>query len=301
MNPVRRSGARIALAACVAVLTGCALAGASHSVVDSPPPSLRAQSVTFPSPSGNIIHAWFIAGRPRLGAVLLLHGMGSNRTSMLGRAEFLHRQGFAVLAPDFQAHGESTGETVTFGARESLDAAAALAYLRRAAPDERVGVIGVSMGGAATLLGPAPLDVSAVVLESVYPTIRRAVSDRLATWFGPFSGVGRLFTSTALGLLRRETGVAETELQPIAQIGRLRAPLLLIAGSDDPYTPLAESKSLYAQAPSPKSFWSIEGAGHEDLHAFTPEQYQWRVGGFLSRLLRRADSEASTDSTARTP
>jgi len=138
-------------------------------------------------------------------------------------------------------------------------------------------------------------------LESVYPTIRRAVSDRLATWFGPFSGVGRLFTSTALGLLRRETGVAETELQPIAQIGRLRAPLLLIAGSDDPYTPLAESKSLYAQAPSPKSFWSIEGAGHEDLHAFTPEQYQWRVGGFLSRLLRRADGEASTDSTARTP
>jgi hypothetical protein len=45
------------------------------------------------------------------------------------------------------------------------------------------------------------------VLESVYPTIRRAVSDRLATWFGPFSGVGRLFTSSALELLRRETGV----------------------------------------------------------------------------------------------
>jgi pimeloyl-ACP methyl ester carboxylesterase len=168
MNPNRRSGSRAALAACVAALTGCALAGPSHSVVDSPPPALHAQGVTFPSPSGNVIHAWFIAGRSRSGAVLLLHGMGSNRTSMLGRAEFLHRQGFAVLAPDFQAHGESTGETVTFGAHESLDAAAALGFLRRAAPDERVGVIGVSMGGAATLLGPGPLDVSAVVLELMY-------------------------------------------------------------------------------------------------------------------------------------
>ena len=136
----------------------------------------------------------------------------------MGRAEFLNRQGFAVLAPDFQAHGESTGEHVTFGARESLDAAAALEFLRNAAPDERVGVIGVSMGGAATLLGPGPLNVNAVVLESVYPTIRRAVSDRLGTWFGPLSGVGRLFTSTALGLLERETGVEETELQPIERI-----------------------------------------------------------------------------------
>ena len=53
---------------------------------------------------------------------------------MLGRAEFLHRQGFAVLAPDFQAHGESPGEHVTFGARESLDAAAALAYLHARRP-----------------------------------------------------------------------------------------------------------------------------------------------------------------------
>ena len=301
MNPNRPSASRAALAACVAALTGCALAGASHSVVNSPPPGLHAQAVTFPSSSGNVIHAWFIAGRARSGAVLLLHGMGSNRTSMLGRAEFLHRQGFAVLAPDFQAHGESTGETVTFGARESLDAAAALAYLRHEAPDERVGVIGVSMGGAATLLGPGPLDVSAVVLESVYPTIRRAVSDRLAAWFGPFSGVGRLLTPSALGLLRRETGVTESELQPIAHIGRLRAPLLLIAGTDDPYTTLAESQALYAQARSPKSFWLIAGAGHEDLHAFAPEQYQWRVGGFFARLLRRDGTEALTDSTAHTP
>ena len=298
-KPTRAKRHSVAFAFCATALTGCALAGAAHAVIKKPA-ALRVETVSFASGSGNTIHAWFIPGRARAGAVLLLHGMGSNRESMLGRAEFLHRQGFAVLAPDFQAHGESTGETVTFGARESLDAAAAVQYLHRAAPNERVGVIGVSMGGAATLLGPAPLDVNAVVLESVYPTIRAAVSDRLATWFGPFSSVGRLFTSSALELLHRETGVEETELQPIARIGQLRAPLLMLAGTDDRYTTLAEAESLYAQAPAPKSFWPIEGAGHEDLHAFTPAIYQWRVGGFLSRLLRR-DTDTATDSTTRTP
>jgi len=119
---------------------------------------------------------------------------------MLGRAEFLHEQGFTVLAPDFQAHGESPGEHVTYGARESLDAASAMAYLHEVAPQERVGVIGVSMGGAATLLGPGPVPANAYVLESVYPTIRDALSDRLSTWFWPLSAVGRLFTSPLLSM-----------------------------------------------------------------------------------------------------
>ena len=283
----------ILLAATVSTATGCLLAGPSHAVVAGPPDALGAEAVTFPSNSGSVIHAWFVRGRPDGGAVLLLHGMGSNRTSMLGRAEFLHREGFTVLAPDFEAHGESTGEQVTFGARESLDAAAALAFLRHVAPRERVGVIGVSMGGAATLLGPGPVEASAVVLESVYPTIREAVSDRLAAWSRPFSRIGRLLTSAAIGILGRQTGVSELELQPIARIARLRAPLLLISGTEDRYTTLAESESLYAHASSPKSFWAVDGAGHEDLHAFAPIEYQRRVGDFLARFLRIDDGQST--------
>jgi pimeloyl-ACP methyl ester carboxylesterase len=245
----------------------------------------------FASASGSLIHAWISRGRPGAGAVLLLHGVGSNRESMLGRAQFLHDAGFTVLAPDFQAHGESPGDHITFGARESLDAAAAMAYLHEIAPAERVGVIGVSMGGAATLLGPGPIAANAFVLESVYPTIRNAVSDRLATWFWPFGVVGRWFTSPLIGVVGSEAGVSEAELKPIDRIGRIRAPLLLISGTADPYTPLAEAESLYARAPARKSFWAVIGAGHEDLHQYAPREYERRVGGFLERCLRSgADS-----------
>jgi uncharacterized protein len=244
---------------------------------------------------GSRIHAWLARGRPGNGAVLLLHGVGANRQSMLGRAQFLHDAGFTVLAPDFQAHGESSGDHITFGARESLDAAAAVGYLRSLMPAERVGVIGVSMGGAASLLGPGPLPANAFVLESVYPTIRQAVSDRLATWFGPFSGVGRLLTSPVIGVVGAEIGVAEAELQPITRIGSLGAPLLLIAGTADRYTPLAEAESLYARAPARKSFWAVIGAGHEDLHAFNRVEYERRVGGFLARCLRERSVAPTTD------
>jgi pimeloyl-ACP methyl ester carboxylesterase len=262
------------------------MASPSLKHVAPPPAQLGAKTVVFASASGTLVHAWLSRGRPGMGAVLLLHGVGSNRESMLGRAEFLHNEGFTVLAPDFQAHGESPGEHITFGARESLDAAAAMDYLRDVVPAERIGVIGVSMGGAATLLGPGPILANAFVLESVYPTIRDAVSDRLATWFWPFSAVGRLFTSPLIDVVGSEIGVGELELQPIDRIGRIRAPLLLISGTADPYTPLAEAESLYAHAPARKSFWAVPGAGHEDLHAYAPQEYESRVGSFLERCLR---------------
>lgn len=274
------------------VASGCILAAPSQTSVGAAPAGLSARTVVFPSASGSRIHAWFAPGRPGGGAVLLLHGVGENRKSMLGRAEFLHRLGFTVLAPDFQANGESPGEHVTFGARESLDAAAAVAFLRRTDPGERVGVIGFSMGGAAALLGPGPVAANAYVLESVYPTIRQALSDRLGTWFGPLGPAARWLTPALIRVVGSEIGVSEHELEPIQRIARIKAPLLLIAGTADHYTPLAEAESLYAHAPAPKSFWAVGGAGHEDLHAYAPAEYERRVGAFLEQWLQRDDSTA---------
>jgi fermentation-respiration switch protein FrsA (DUF1100 family) len=291
---IRRRHAALSLVALVTVsLPGCVLARPARAVIAPPPASLDAEPVAFQSASGSLIRGWLARGRAGGGAVLLLHGVGANRTSMLGRARFLHAAGYTVLAPDFQAHGESPGEHITFGALESLDAAAAMAFLRTAVPVERVGVIGVSMGGAAAVLGPDPLATDALVLESVYPTIRQATKNRLATWFGPFRAVGRLFAPIVISIVSTEIGVSEKELEPIARVGRVHAPILIASGTDDPYTPLAEAESLYAHAAPPKMFWPVSGARHEDLYEFAPAEYERRVGAFLAEHLRRASHDAS--------
>lgn len=294
----RRTGWHVScgtlMAAGILTTSACKLiTGSSRHVVSPPPAGLDAKNVSFVSGSGNTIYAWLIRGRAGAGAVLLLHGVGSDRGSMVGRARFLHDDGFAVLAPDFQAHGESPGDRVTFGARESVDAAAAMAFLREAAPGERVGVIGVSMGGAAALLGKGPLSADAFVLESVYPTVRAALSNRLGAWFGPLGGVARRVTPIAIRLLSADIGVSEGALQPIRRIGAINAPLLVIAGALDRYTPLAEADSLFAHAKEPKSFWAVHGAGHEDIYTFGPDEYERRVGGFLTRYLRVASCPSS--------
>lgn len=269
-------------------LGGCVFARPARAVIGNPPASLEAQSVEFPSASGSRIHAWLSMGRPGAGAVLLLHGMGANREAMLGRARFLHREGFTVLAPDFQAHGESAGKHITFGELESLDARAALAFLRQSAPGERVGIIGVSMGGAASLVGPAPLDADALVLESVYPTFRDAVADRFHVWLGPFGFVSSIITPALIKLVAPRIGVDPKELRPIDDIARVDEPVFVIAGTEDPYTTLAETRALYARATAPKKLWEVTGAAHEDLHDYAPAEYERRVGGFLIQHLRGA-------------
>jgi fermentation-respiration switch protein FrsA (DUF1100 family) len=297
-NPHRgAAGGRLLLLTALGVtMSGCMLANPVRTTVGPAPTDLGAKTVSYASGSGSTIRAWFAPGQRGGGAVLLLHGVGSNRTSMLARARFLHDEGFTILAPDFQAEGESTGDHITFGARESLDAAASMQFLRRAAPDEKIGVIGVSMGGAAALLGPGPLDANAFVLESVYPTIQQAVGDRLSAWFGPLGGVARLFTPAVIHFVGDEAGVTAADLQPIERIGRVRAPLLLLAGTADPYTRLVEAESLYARAPEPKSSWLVNGAGHEDLYDYAPAEYEQRVGRFLLHALRGVDALSSVAS-----
>ena len=266
--------------------SGCVFARPARSAVGNAPITLGARTVVFPSRSGSEIRAWLAPGRRGAGAVLLLHGMGGNRASMLGRAAFLHQAGFTILAPDFQAHGESPGRHITFGELESLDAQAALAFLRASAPGERVGIIGVSMGGAATLVGSKPLAVDALVLESVYPTFHDAVADRLHTWFGPFGFLGSAVTPAVIQLVAPRIGVDPERLRPIDAIGSVAEPLLVIAGTEDHYTKLEDTRALFARAQGPKELWEVRGAGHEDIHDYSPLEYERRVGGFFVAHLR---------------
>lgn len=222
------------------------------------------------------------------GGIVLMHGVRGNRLQMVRRAEALHAHGFAVLLFDFQAHGESPGQRITYGRLEALDAVAAVGFVRRKLPGERVGALGVSLGGAAALPGPEPLDVDALVLESVYSDIDAALANRLRSGLGPLAGplLTPLLAATFKFLLPPILDVQPGELRPIDRIGRVRAPLLLASGSVDDRTPLVEAQALFDRAPQPKYFWAVQGAAHVDLERFNPDAYWSVVLPFLNDTLQ---------------
>lgn len=218
------------------------------------------------------------------GAVLLLHGVRADRRQMIERARLLNRQGYAVLLIDLPAHGESSGKRITFGLKEATGVKSALDYLRKKLPEERIGVIGVSLGAASFVLSKATPSPSAVVLESMFPTISEAVTDRLTKQLGP---VGEVLAPLLLWQLPFRLGISAIDLRPIDEMPSLQAPVLIMSGTQDEHTTLAESKRIFETAHEPKEFWPVEGAGHVDLYMHSPKAYESKLLPFLAKYLPR--------------
>lgn len=276
------SGAALLLALVAVWHVGTVLSAPARAEVAALPDDLPGENVSFQSTSGATLRAWLIAGQKGKGAVVLMHGVRGSRLQMLDRARFLSRAGFTVLLFDFQAHGESTGEHVTTGYLESRDARSAVEFVRSRTAGEKIGVLGVSMGGAAALLARPPLDVDALVLEEVYPTIEQAVADRLTMRLGRWA---RTLTPLLTVQLKLRLGIDPRELRPIDHVGTVRAPKLIVAGELDQHTTLSESQQLFEAASGPKQFWIVRGARHQDLYAFAGREYEDRILTFFSEHL----------------
>lgn len=242
-----------------------------------------ATAIRFASASGTPLSAWFARGESGAGAILLLHAVRANKRAMLPRARLFKSHGFSVLLVDLQAHGESGGERIGFGYREAADVRAALATLRQLVPGERIGVLGTSLGAAALVLSDTQDEIAAVVLESLYPTLDEAVTDRLRLHFG---AAAAWFAPLLLAQVEPWLGVSPNVLRPVERVPLLRCPVLMVHGSDDRHTTLAEARRVFAAIRAPKEFYVVMDAAHVDLHAAGGGEYERRIGGFFARHLR---------------
>jgi uncharacterized protein len=275
-----------AVFAVIAITTaGEILSRPAPSVIGQPPAELHASSIRLTVSHSQFVAGWFVRGKPGHGAVLLLHGVRANRLQMLGRARFLATQGYSVLLVDLPAHGESSGKRITFGAREAAGVSSALAFLRSELAGESIGVIGVSLGAASLVLSRPSEAPNAVVLESMYPTIAEAVTNRLVIQFGP---VGAHLSPVLLWQLPLRVGVTQQALRPIVALPDLQAPLLIVTGTVDRHTTWAETERIFAAAKQPKELWAVQGAAHVDLHSYAPSAYEARILKFFARYLRNA-------------
>jgi len=244
-------------------------------------------AVAAPSRPGRVVHlvasdgvhleGSFWPGRHSDGpAVLLLHGINSSRASFNRHALWLNGLGYAVLAIDFRGHGGSDAVPRTFGLYEARDAAAGVAFLRANAPSRRIGVIGTSLGGAAALLGDkGPLPVQAMVLQAVYPDIKRAIANRIARV------AGRAAAWIGEPLLSYQSwpryGVPPSRIAPIEGLRRFHGSVLVIGGGGDTNTTVADTLDFYNAAPGPKQLWIIGGLGHAATGSVFTDEYRDRV------------------------
>jgi pimeloyl-ACP methyl ester carboxylesterase len=122
--------------------------------VDLPPGlPFAVEEVSFPG-GGVRLAGWYVP--PENGAtIILLHGYGGTRASMLWHAKVLVEAGYGVLLYDERASGESGGSRRSYGWEDGPDVSGAVAFLKERDGDtpSRIGICGCSMGGQIALQG----------------------------------------------------------------------------------------------------------------------------------------------------
>jgi uncharacterized protein len=237
--------------------------------------------------------AWFVPGS-RSDAVILIHGVGSNRDGMLAIAHDLWSRGYNVLLLELRAHGYSEGDTSTLGVREVEDVRAAATYLesRPGVDPQRIGVLGASLGSAVAIMGAAAVpEIHAVAADSVFASARWLVEHQLNTlvtlpdWFGP----ALLFVG---GLV---AGISPDDVSPIDAAARLGdRPLLVIQGEQDELFAADNARMVVAAASGPAQLWLEPHGVHTGIYALDPDLYADRLDTFFTDALEysavRADA-----------
>ncbi|HYO91627.1 MAG TPA: MFS transporter, partial [Pyrinomonadaceae bacterium] len=209
------------------------------------------ENVTFVSSDGNKLSGWYLPSGGRKVTIIMAHGLFRSRYEMLERGVALWREGYGVLLYDLRRHGQSRAEFSTIGYGERHDVTAALRFMRERAPENKIVLMGVSMGAAATLLAAAESDdLLAVVAESSFLSFSDTVYHHVGMARLPRIGL-RLPTFPFATLLVRFTAwrlnFNPADFDVLQAVKKIKCPVLFIGSGADRRMPNESVlESLYA-------------------------------------------------------
>jgi uncharacterized protein len=218
-----------------------------------------AEDVTLKTEDGLRLGAWFL---PRRGAaVLVCNGNAGDRVGRAPLAAALNAAGFSVLLFDYRGYGGNSGSPSEDGL--AADARAAQAFLAARPDVDGIAYFGESLGAAVAVRLAIERPPAALILRSPFTSLTD-----VGRLHYPWLPVGRLLVD---------------RYPSIERIGRLTAPLLVIAGERDSLVPAELSRRLYEAAPEPKRFVLIPGAEHNSPELLDGRQMIREIVQFLER------------------
>jgi fermentation-respiration switch protein FrsA (DUF1100 family) len=254
--------------------------------IEPPPARLGAphEDVAFRTSDGLQLRGWYVPSRNGAAVIAFPGRKGPQR-----QARMLIRHGYGVLLFDRRGEGESDGDPNAFGWAMDKDLIAAAGFLRHRHDVEpnRIGGIGLSVGGEMLLQTAAESDAfKAVVSEgagarSIRENLEKPIElntlSELAVSFGLTAG-------TALFSNHEPPPNLKSLVPRIAP----RSVFLIYAlhgtgGEEKQLNP-----QYYAAAGEPKQIWEIPEAAHTGGIAARPREYERRVVGFFDRALLRS-------------
>lgn len=195
-------------------------------------------------------------------AVVLCHGYGATRDQLLYPiGKDLVQAGYDVLLMDFRGHGSSGDAPVSMGPTEVADVIAAVRFLQKqpGVNADRVGILGMGMGGyAAILAAPRCEGVRCVVAADTYPSVPTMLRQN----FGRMHAPAVIGTTMGWGMsLYFGHRLLDDDAADAVQSFGDRA-LLLVTGQANTRTPAEDLEPIIAAGGVNTSRLIVPGAKH---------------------------------------
>lgn len=229
------------------------------------PASVQAEDVHFSSSDGVRLHGWYVASTGATATMLWFHGNAGNLTHRMDNIEMLKPLGINIFIFDYRGYGKSEGAPDEAGIY--LDSQAAYDWLVnvKKIPPRKIILFGRSLGGICAIEIAAKNPAGGLILESVFPSARK-----MARKIFPFLPLGWIIKS---------------RFDAIAKVPGLKLPKLFLHGTRDEIVPYEMGRELFAAAAEPKTFYDIEGAGHNDTYMVGGAAYFDALGRFIQNAV----------------
>jgi pimeloyl-ACP methyl ester carboxylesterase len=266
---------------------GEAVALTEDAFPDNPSVALErgVQEVTLTSPAGRF-PAWYVGGTPTW--VVLVHGKGASRTSMLRMMRVPVRLGLSALDITYRNDAllpQDETRRYRYGRTEWEDLEAAVAYAEQHGA-KRVVLAGASMGGAIIASFLERSDKAGLVTGLVLDAPALSFADCVDLGASK-RHVPAPLTWTAKQLASVRYGVNWHDIDYLDDTGWLDVPTLLFHGTSDDRVPFTSSARLAQRKDGFVTLEIADGVEHGESWNHDPTRYEAALARFLVTLTRR--------------
>lgn len=250
--------------------------------IDNPRPfNTRLPSQKFETiklQSNKVIECWYIKTHSSKGTVILFHGYGGEKSSMLDKSDEFIKLGYNTLLVDFMGSGGSEGNETTLGYKEAEEVNTCFEYLTKLGED-KIYLFGTSLGAVAIMkaIDNYAIAPKGIIIECPFGTMYQTTCARFRIMKVPAFPMA--------GLLVFWGGVQNNfwafKHKPVEYAKKIKCPTLLLYGELDEKVSRKEIDEIYTNLKGPKTLKAYPQAGHENYLVKYKEEWLLDTQTFL--------------------
>ncbi len=245
------------------------------------------EPVTITTYDGKKLYARYYHVADNAPLQIFFHGYKSYAVlDCCGGSLLAQKLGHNALVVDQRAHGQSEGNTITFGIKERRDCLCWINYaLSRFGEDTQIILSGLSMGAATVLMAAdlnLPANVIGIIADCPFSApkaiIQKVCKDMHlpATLLYPFIKLG----AKAFGGFDLEESCA------LSSVANANIPILLLHGEADHFVPCEMSRAIYSACSSTAFLETFPDAGHGLSYITGIEKYENITNDFIQNIIK---------------